>query len=88
MRKVLSVASDEFLKPLVALVFISVVQCWHLQGFVQCFDLFHAGIIVAPVTRLRRGGDEGEIEFYNVMSDSNSTFKKGGIGGHHIHGGS
>lgn len=52
MREVLSVASDEFLQTLVALFLIFLIQRWQLQGVVQCFNLFHTGIIVASVTRL------------------------------------
>lgn len=51
--KVLGVRRDEFLQPLVALLFVLLVQCWHLQGFVQCFDFFHADGVVAAVTRLK-----------------------------------
>lgn len=53
-REVLCVSGDEFLQPLVALFFVSVVQCWHLQGMIQRFDSLHALVVVAPITRLRR----------------------------------
>lgn len=53
MRKVLSVTGDEFLQPPVALLFILLEQCWHLQAVVQCFDFLHTSVVVAPVTCLR-----------------------------------
>lgn len=52
--KVLGVRRDEFLQPLVALFFVLLVQCWHLQGVVQRFDFFHAGGVVATVTCLQK----------------------------------
>lgn len=56
MREVLCVSADEFLQPLVALFFVSVVQRRHLQGVIQRFDSPHTLVVVAPVTRLRRKG--------------------------------
>lgn len=64
MGKVLSVCCNEFLQPLVALLFVLLVQCWHLQGVVQCFDFFHAGSVVATVTCLKekqRSGLDGDV---------------------------
>lgn len=52
--KVLGVRRDEFLQPLVALLLVLLVQCWHLQGVVHCFDFFHAGGVVATVTCLEK----------------------------------
>lgn len=53
-REVLCVSADEFLQPLVALFFVSVVQRRHLQGVIQRFDSPHTLVVVAPITRLRR----------------------------------
>lgn len=53
-REVLCVSADEFLQPLVALFFVSVVERRHLQGVIQRFDSPHTLVVVAPVTRLRR----------------------------------
>lgn len=64
MGKVLSMCCDEFLQPLVALLFILLVQCWHLKGVVERFDFFYAGIVMATVTRLKvnqRSGLEGDV---------------------------
>lgn len=58
MRKVLSVLSDEFLQPLIALLFIGVIQHWHLEGVVELFDLCHAGLILAAVASLWGGKQE------------------------------
>lgn len=66
MGKVLSMCCNEFLQPLVALLFILLVQCRHLQGVVQCFDFFHAGIVMATVTHLKvnqRSGLESDVSY-------------------------